>query len=832
MTARTDAGQAVAPTTGGLRMLLAPLAWGLLGALLIALLTQIPARHLVDVGGYDAAYVQGFYDSERSDDPGGPRPYLSGSDGAARWTRDSAALLFPQVGLPGELRLRLRGWRPAGVEQPRVTVLLNGNAELGSFSAGDVWEEYRFTINSGLLKASDFFVEIRADPVTLPDGRAVGVLIDQVEYRSSVPALPYPAQLIYGFLVGGMLYLLGRRRAQGWAQRAAPLLMYGLVWLLFYHLQPPLYPYPLRMLPPLVCLGLAALLTLLYGPDLAARVPALVRVVAPLGLIVAWTGAILLLAHDHLTLSRPGVENDFRVFATRETLAQIFSADGFYNLGYPLLLWLARPFVAGNAFLAGRIVAALCGAVLLAGGYWLARALLPPGPALLALITLALSGMVSQYGLYLGSDMPFAACVTLSVAALAWASTHQWRAAYLALAGLFGGMAFLMRHLGIVLLPWGLLVCVGAAWPRGGSGWSVAGRRAAAFLIAFLLAAAPQLIVNTIQSGSPLYNQQAKNIWLAVYGGSDWGRWDEAPNTIGLADVVLRDPGRFLDNWWRNIIGYTGSGAEDTSEFGRANQLRLLGWPANWLALAGLLGWVTIKNREPRTENRESGQETRDKRQESRATVLALILLIGLYVAAVSTAFTLQRFFLPLVPIYALAAGWSIWWLISHIPSFTEQYPYVVSFLRRSRQNETTKTSLEQEMAPPRPYGLGVGMLLVVVLWGGSMAGARYVLANQPADEVAAVRMVEAYAPADAPIAARVAARLPLAKYSPIAHRVVEWPAGADPAHTVTAAELAGLYDAGARLLLWDETGGPPPLPDPDAARLAISGRYGLYSLK
>ena len=102
--------------------------------------------------------------------------------------------------------------------------------------------------------------------------------------------------------------------------------------------------------------------------------------------------------------------------------AVLFSADGFYNLGYPLLLWLARPLYDGNAFLAGRLVAALAGAALLGAGYWLARTLLPPGPALVALLVLALSGMVAQYGLLLGSDMPFAASLALCVAATVAAS--------------------------------------------------------------------------------------------------------------------------------------------------------------------------------------------------------------------------------------------------------------------------------------------------------------------------------------------------------------------------------------------------------------------------
>src|SRR6266487_1715437 len=57
-----------------------------LGALLLALAYQIPITHSVDIGGYDSAYVQGFYDPERAL-PGQQRPELAGSDGGARWTR-------------------------------------------------------------------------------------------------------------------------------------------------------------------------------------------------------------------------------------------------------------------------------------------------------------------------------------------------------------------------------------------------------------------------------------------------------------------------------------------------------------------------------------------------------------------------------------------------------------------------------------------------------------------------------------------------------------------------------------------------------------------------
>ena len=860
-----------------MRAALGALIWALLGALLITLLCQIPARHTVDVGSYDAAYTQGFYEPE----PVGT-PVLAGSDGSARWTNAASALLFPQAGLPGTVTIRLRG--PDGPAPVEVAILLNGATELARVRATSAWASVTVPVDAGLLKTTDFFIELRAALSALPDGRTVGVLVDQVAYAVG-PGLvtPYPAQLLYGAVAGVLMWLLAHRgtgdRGQGdkgtkeqgdkgtggdWRLVGTGMLAYGLIWLLLYRLQPPLYPYPLRALPLWVLGILGALLALRDGPALVARWPWLVTTVAPVTVVGGWTMQTLLLAQAHVTLSRPGVENDFRVFATRTTLAQVFSADGFYNLGYPLLLWLARPLYAGNAFLAGRLVAALAGAVLLVACYWLARSLLPDGAALVALVVLALSGLVAQYGLYVGSDMPFAACVALCVAALVAgtkptalqllnaepqsreaakpelnarvflrvpvALRHSSSLWLVALAGVFGGLAFLMRHLGLVLLPWGLLVLLlGGRW-----------RLALAFAIGFLLTMAPQVAINLAQAGQPLYNQQAKNIWLAVYSGTDWGRWDEAPNSIGLAEVLLRDPARVLGNWWRNVVAYLGSGAEDTSEFGRALQLRLLAFPANWLAVGGLLAWLTccFKGRTYLPRSARSPRRFRMWKHASGLRALrglrgkqalhqtwwlhrvaspaALLLLVAIYVAAVSTAFTLERFFLPLAPIYAVAAGWALWRMMS---CCTPPSP-VQGEGGRGGEGLASRRTL-----------LGLALALVVVLWGAPAAGTRYVLDNQPADEVALVRMVETALPPEARIAARVAARLPVAKYSAIAHRVVAWPAGADMQHAISPDDLAEAHAAEARYLLWDEAAGPPPLTNAAAARVASTGRYALYRM-
>ncbi|MBC8075100.1 MAG: hypothetical protein H7Y32_03410, partial [Chloroflexales bacterium] len=230
----------------------------LLGALLFAGAYQIPARHEVDIGGYDAAYAQGFYDAERADDarnapaPHDPPPYLAGSNGALRWTRASSALRFPQAGLPAVVRLRLRGWRAQG-EPPRLQVLLNGQEVLADVATTGEWQDLSVPLTSGPLKASDFFIELRADATRLDDGRTVGVLLDSAIYSVGGPPIaPDPVQVAYGSLAAALLWLL-YRSAERNALAAPYVIGFFALLLLFlccYRLQPPIARYPLLWLMP------------------------------------------------------------------------------------------------------------------------------------------------------------------------------------------------------------------------------------------------------------------------------------------------------------------------------------------------------------------------------------------------------------------------------------------------------------------------------------------------------------------------------------------------------------------------------------------------------
>jgi len=849
-----------------------------LGALLLALAYQVPVTHNVDVGGFDSAYVQGFYDPERAL-PGTQRPELDGSDGSARWTRERSFLIFPQAGLPAQITLRLRGWRANGAP-PQVAVLLNGTRELGRFEAGADWHNYAFTIDSGLFKPSDVVIEIRSDTgqLTPGDPRRVGVLLDRATYRvGPAPIVPYPPQLLYGALAAGMLWLLLRRPmtddrrpvassgrwslVSGRWSLAASLIALSVGFLLLYRAQMP-YPYPLLRLLPALDGALAALLALRYGPALTRRAPVLLDALAAIG-VATWLAALLLAAQRHVTLSVPSMEKDFRVFASRSAhlagsfpagitspeLDGVFRADGFYNLGYPLLLSLARPFTSDNPFLAARLIAALSGALLLGAAWWLARRMLGRGPSLLALLMLGLSPLVVEYALYIGTDMPFAALSALAVALLMSIANNKLQisaqqreqstiynpsttlraglqSAILVAAGVAAGAAFLIRHPGLLLLPFGYLSIwlqrdkgaeVGMPWGGQRLFYALRTTRYAwlLFTIAFLLTISPQLYVNLRDTGAPLYNQQAKNVWQAVFGDGDWGRWGEAKNGISLGEVIAQDPRRFLVNWWINLRSFFGTGGEDTREFGQAVQLRLLGFPANWLAIAGLLGWLV---------NEGKRQKAKGKSAESQPFTVyllpftLLLIWIALYVAVISIGLPLQsRFLLPLAPIYAVAAAWAI----TRIPPTIES--------QRTSDSESTLRTTHYAL---RHFTLLAGIVLLVLLWGGFTTGADYVVRaqpnavtpGQPADTLDAARLVLATLQPGDRLILRVApgdeAGLALGKYSAIAHLVAPAPASDDP---------AALRATGARYLIWSTALGPAPSV---GEQIDTAGIYTLFRIK
>ena len=822
----------------------------LLSGLLTTLIYQLPVTHSVDLGGYDAAYTRGFFDPQLSG------PALEGSDGSARWTKADSFLLFPQAGWPAQLSLHMRA-RPGSIS--RLTILTNGVEQL-SMQLDERWQDVQLPVSVSLFKPEDTLISIHTDTATLPgQSQQVGVLIDRASYVvGPAPILPAPSQLLYAMLLSVLIALVtGLRRSgralgrgAGFDSNASALvaaLLPAFLLLVFYRLQTP-YPYPLRGLLQTLCLMLAGWLAVKHAPRLVLRANWLADLLA-LGGMLLWAVALWNAAQAHVVRSVPGVENDFRVFATRTDVASIFRADGFYNLGYPLLLWLASPFTANNPWLAGRLIGLLAALTVLVATWWLGRLFFGRIAALIAVMIVAFSPMFVQYALYLGSDMPFAAMCMLTLALFSSqevvrVNSRPAHMGSIVAAGICAGMAFLIRHPGLLLLPLGVIVLVFssqrqqehqdqrllklASNARQSFLPTIAYRLLALYVLAFTLTIAPQLFVNIRDTGQPLYSQQAKNIWLAVLGDGDWGRWDEISNDISLLDVFRQSAERFLNNWWNNIRGFVGSGAEDTSEFGHAIQLRLLGFPANWLAVAGLLLWLWKAVWE--RESQAIGEQANSDRSKAKAvseTAKHVIFLednaslkqfpwpaslmhqplsilwiwLILYVAAICVGFVLPRFFLPLLPIYALAAAYML--------------RYMVALMRRWSSVQTFTA---------------LGLLLLACLWSGFSIGTSYVLQPRATTEqlpgqdvyaTAAVQLITTALPADALLVVRVPVDddegVALSKYSAIAHRVL--PADGGP---------ADWQARGASAVLWSEHLGEPPAL---GRQLGQAGPYVLYQI-
>ncbi len=680
------------------------------GAALAAALYQLPAQQVIDLGGPDAALTQGFADQPVRDDA-----RLAGSDGSARLLQGSAALVLPQFGWPLALALHARAADDAAT---MLQVLQSDQLVVAPLRIDATWRAQSATLTTGWWRPSDTVVELRAD----------AALLDRVTVATAGwPIVPAPWIVGYVMLASGawawrLGWLAGTPRSgRHWGLALGTI---ALVLLCYRHL--PLGSMPLRRAPHL--LALLSLAVAAWPVAIAAvrRRPAWIDAAA-LTLIIGWGAVIAWQSASHVTLAIPGVENDFRVFALRS--ARLFGqyaadgnyraatdgvlrADGFYHLGYPLLLWLTRPLASDNPFLAARALAVLSGMLLLAAGWLLARNLLGRVGALISLAWLASSPVIVAAAHSLGTDLPFAACCGATLALLTQRGRlRRWQ---VVLAGACAGAALLVRHPGIVLLLIGWLALwwrmPQARWPA--LGW---------FTIAGCLVFLPQLAVNLRDTGQPLHAWQAKNIWLAAYADGDWQRWNEVPDDIGLGELIIRDPLRIAGNWWANVRAVFGSGAEDTGEFGRSIIPRMLTFPGGWLALVGVLHWMLAARHATRPR-------------------IVLAWLVA-YVLLVSIGLALPRFYLPLAPVIALAAAGCLLWLG-----------------RQLAIGDGTRLVLVLAFATAGVQGLATG--------------ANDVLTRQPADAVSAVASIQRHLAPGTQWAAALGPRDPLAKYSAIAHRV------------------------------------------------------------
>jgi 4-amino-4-deoxy-L-arabinose transferase-like glycosyltransferase len=154
----------------------------ILSTLLVFLAYQRPVSYLVEIGGADAPYVQGFYPREGTQNLNW------------RWSSQSSKIVFHNAGqiIPdGTLRLRLAGYRPDPLPLPHVALQVNDNP-LADFVAPREFVVKEYEMNPARAGDGDWTILISSDTFQPPqDNRQLGVQFDWAEIETGPsPQLP------------------------------------------------------------------------------------------------------------------------------------------------------------------------------------------------------------------------------------------------------------------------------------------------------------------------------------------------------------------------------------------------------------------------------------------------------------------------------------------------------------------------------------------------------------------------------------------------------------------------------------------------------------------
>ncbi|MEJ5311711.1 MAG: glycosyltransferase family 39 protein [Anaerolineae bacterium] len=217
---------------------------------------------------------------------------------------------------------------------------------------------------------------------------------------------------------------------------------------------------------------------------------------------------------------------------------------GLYPLGYPLLLRLGREL--GVDVLRTAFALSIFGGFLgLLGTYWLVRRM--TGRWWLAILTELLQACMAFYLFFANLDSTdmLASGLILCAFPLLFSEKRQRTAAFWA--GLLVGLSYLIRYTAsvTVLLCVLFLLLPFVARRQRESLWITG-----FFLLGALLGAFPQFLCSFLIKGNPLYNEEARTLWIHLRGSADFiYTWNEAPADIGALEVMFGQPKTLLTHW-------------------------------------------------------------------------------------------------------------------------------------------------------------------------------------------------------------------------------------------------------------------------------------------
>lgn len=342
------------------------------------------------------------------------------------------------------------------------------------------------------------------------------------------------------------------------------------------------------------------------------------------GIIAVWTAIAL-----YISIANPAIqESDMFGFIERaEKLSrENWSAwvDGFYPLGYPLLLRILFHFT-GDYVVAGKALSLVSGVGGLFAIYGIAKIAFSTPVALLALGFCCLNRVYLGYSVTPSTDMPATGLLLLGIYGIClFSSRHALK--YLFWSGAAFGLSYLMRYTTITVIPvvfvWLLLQPRTPQLPQ--SSLALAG----IFIICVAIFALPQLVASFLQQGNPFYNRQAQNVYFGMFGGSNWGLniYDSRNSNITLTSIIVNNPDAFLHHWLDNMLSLPNLG--------------LVIRPLFLLAFAGLL--LSIKHRAVYSMR------------------FLLLLIIAAFAATICIAFASGRLLLLTAPLICIFAAFGV----------------------------------------------------------------------------------------------------------------------------------------------------------------------------
>lgn len=259
------------------------------------------------------------------------------------------------------------------------------------------------------------------------------------------------------------------------------------------------------------------------------------------------------LAFRYHTVGGTGVEVDF--YAELYPQAEKLLTGGFSPLNYSAKGPVYSFFLAGTYlvlhefFQAGVLLNLLCSAGFLVTFYFLVRRVFNPATAVITLFAVLCNPIFLGYTYRAGSDTLFLLLSTLSLFFLFRDGGRR----DIVLSAVFGLLAFLTRYNG-VFIPAGAAVYF--AFSDGTPRERL--RRAGLWLGVFIAAGLPWFIANWLATGSPVKNDNYRNVALEFYAlgkGAGYEDWSDAlPRQFtGIGDIFLYNPLYFIGHTLRNM---------------------------------------------------------------------------------------------------------------------------------------------------------------------------------------------------------------------------------------------------------------------------------------